>query len=71
MVRRDFKDCFNFEALGLMLKGAAINYTVPTLAYIGFLGLCWVIPPIAFFFGGVVYFYIMGLVFRQLEASRG
>lgn len=70
MVRQDFKDCFNVEALGLMLKGAAINYAVPTLAYIGFLGLFWVIPPIAFFFGGVIYFYAMGFAFRELELRK-
>ena len=70
MVKEDFRDCFNLEALGLMLKGAALSYLVPTLAYIGFLGVCWVIPPIAFFFGGVLYFYLMGLAFRALETSR-
>lgn len=65
-VRQDIADCFNFEALGLLLKGAAVHYTVPTLAYIGICMLGWPLVPLAFF-GGIFYFYLMACAYRQLE----
>ncbi|MDQ8202140.1 DUF4013 domain-containing protein [Pelagicoccus sp. SDUM812003] len=67
MVKQDIADCFNVEALGLMLKGAAVQYVVPTLAYLGICLLGWPLIPIAFFFGGIFYFYLMGYAFRDLE----
>ena len=67
MVKLDIADCFNIEALGLMLRGAAIQYVVPTLAYLGICLLGWPLIPIAFFVGGIFYFYLMGYAFRDLE----
>ena len=59
----DFKSCFNFQAIGGLLKKGAQGYWVPTL---GLLGLALMIP-FAYFIGGVVYFYLMGQTFKDLE----
>lgn len=67
MVKRDLADCFNIDALGLMIRGAAVHFVVPTLAYLGLCLLGWVLIPLAFFFGGVFYFYLMAYAFRDLE----
>lgn len=69
-VKGDIADSFNFEALGIMLQRAAISYVVPTLAFLGLCLLCWPIIPVAFFFGGVFYFYLMGFAYRDLELKR-
>lgn len=66
-VKQDIGDCFNVEALGVMLRKTAIHYTVPTLAYLGLCLLGLVLLPFPFFFGGVFYFYLMGFAFRDLE----
>ncbi|MBC2607800.1 DUF4013 domain-containing protein [Pelagicoccus albus] len=66
-VKNDISDCFNVEALGIMLRKTAINYTVPTLAYLGLCMLGLVLLPFPFFFGGVFYFYVMGFTFQDLE----
>ncbi|EDY84002.1 hypothetical protein VDG1235_3629 [Verrucomicrobiia bacterium DG1235] len=76
-VKQDVADSFNMDALGIMLRKAAVHYTAPTLAYLGVcllvvspLGL--VLIPFPFFFGGVFYFYLMGCVYRDLELkARG
>lgn len=75
MVKEDFVDCFNFDALLLMMKGAASSYVVPTFAY---LGLCLLLSstlglitlPVPIFLGGVVYFYLMGHAFHDLRQKR-
>ncbi len=72
LVRGEFKDCLNFPALGILLQKGATKYAVPTLAFVGMQQLVvlsglWVLLPFIFFFGGVVYFYIMARVFRSLE----
>ncbi|MCH6255572.1 DUF4013 domain-containing protein [Puniceicoccaceae bacterium K14] len=69
LVREDFKDCFNFDALAIMLKNGLINYAAPTLAFVGLVWLAWVILPFVFFFGGVIYFYVMASVFKGLESQ--
>lgn len=61
----DFKNCFNFQALSGLLKRTAKDFWAPTLAFMG-LGL---LLPVAFFFGGVVYFYLMGYLFKNVELS--
>ncbi|MBK1875422.1 DUF4013 domain-containing protein [Pelagicoccus mobilis] len=66
-VKQDIADCFNIDALSVMLRKTAINYTVPTLAYLGLCLLGLVLLPFPFFFGGVFYFYLMGFAFRDLE----
>lgn len=71
-LREDFKDCFNFSALMILLQKGVIDYAVPTLAFVGiqqlvaFTGL-WILMPFFFFFGGVIYFYVMGRIFQNLE----
>lgn len=67
LLREDFKDCFNIDALFIMLRRGMFSYFVPTLTFIGLLGLGWVIFPFVFFFGGVIYFYMMAGVYRELE----
>ena len=67
-------DCFNVDALGIMLKVGFSSYVVPTLAY---LGLCllpsysmgMIILPVTMYFGGLFYFFIMAAVFRDLETN--
>ncbi len=66
-VKNDISDCFNVDALSIMLKKAAASYTVPTLAYLGLCMLGFVLFPFPFFFGGVFYFYLMGSAFKDLE----
>ncbi|MBD5779239.1 DUF4013 domain-containing protein [Pelagicoccus sp. NFK12] len=66
-VKQDISDCFNAEALSIMLKKGAISYTVPTLAYLGLCMLGLVLLPFPFFFGGVFYFYLMACAFKDLE----
>ena len=66
-VKQDISDCFSAETLGIMLKKAAVSYTVPTLAYLGLCMLGLVLLPFPFFFGGVFYFYSMGCAFNDLE----
>lgn len=61
----DFKNCFNVQALSGLLKRTANDFWVPTLA---FLGLALLLP-FALFFGGVVYFYLMGYLFKNAELS--
>jgi len=76
-VKQDIGDSFNVEALRIMLRKAAVTYTLPTFAYLGVcllvvapLGL--LLLPFPFFFGGVFYFYLMGFAFRDLEnRARG
>lgn len=67
--RNQWADSFNFEALQAMLKGAFGSYLVPTLAYAGYCALCGALYPL-YFVGSVVYFYMMGFVFRELELSK-
>lgn len=69
-IRQELRDCLNGTALRLMLTGSAQAYAVPTLAYLGLLGLCWVVLPFAFFFGSAIYFYQMGFVYKELEKSK-
>ncbi|HCR30981.1 MAG TPA: hypothetical protein DIV79_13290 [Opitutae bacterium] len=59
----DFKSCFNFQAIGGLLRKGTQRYWVPTMA---FLGLTLMIP-FAYFVGGVIYFYLMGDNFKNLE----
>lgn len=66
-VKEDIGDCFNVEALRVMLTKTFVHYTVPTLAYLGLCLLGLVVLPFPFFFGGVFYFYLMGCAFRDLE----
>jgi len=69
LLNEDFKNCFNFQALIGLLKAGIHAYWVPTLAYIGLL----LMLPFTYFVGGVIYFYLMGNVFKNLElrADRG
>ena len=64
-LRGDFADCFNVQALIGLLKKGAQGYWVATMA---FLGLALMLP-FAYFVGGVVYFYVLGSVFKDLEKS--
>ncbi len=59
----DFKSCFNFQAIGVLLKKGAKGYWVPTLALLGLV----LMIPFAYFIGGVVYFYLMGQTLKSLE----
>ena len=65
LLNGDFRSCFNLQALTGLLKRTANDFWVPTLAFLG-LGL---LLPFAFFFGAVVYFYLMGYLFKNLELS--
>ena len=65
MLEDDFSSCFNVQALTELLKRTAEDYWLPTLA---FLGLSLLLP-FAFFFGAVIYFYLMGYVFKNFELS--
>lgn len=61
----DFSSCFNIQAvIGLVKKGLN-GYWVITLAFLGLL----LMLPFAFFIGGVVYFYLMGRIFKNLELA--
>jgi len=66
----DFRNCFNFNILGKMLRQAAWRYAVPTFAFLGILLLGWAIAPFVFFFGGAIYGYILAAAFRSLEGQR-
>lgn len=63
LLNEDFRNCFNFQALIGLLKAGIHAYWVPTLAYIGIL----LMLPFTYFVGGVIYFYLMGNVFKNLE----
>lgn len=63
LLNNDFKNCFNLRAIVGLLKKGAPAYWVPTLAYIGLL----LMLPFTYFLGGVIYFYLMGNVFKNLE----
>ncbi len=54
---------FNVDALIGLLKKGLPNYWVLTLAYLGLV----LMLPFAYFAGGVIYFYLMGQVFKNLE----
>lgn len=69
MVKKSLADCFNLDALMLMLKGAAASYTVPTFAFIGLIWITWPMLPLSIVFGGIFYFYLMGYAFRDLQHS--
>jgi len=71
--RRDIGDCFSVVAIRALLTEAAPAYAVPTLAYLGLNLLClgvYPLLPFSVFAGGVVYFYIMGIAYSRVEASR-
>ncbi len=63
LLNEDFKNCFNIQALVGLLKAGIHAYWVPTLAYLGLL----LMLPFTYFVGGVIYFYLMGNVFKNLE----
>lgn len=65
MLDEDFSNCFNIQALTGLLKRTAEDFWMPTLALLGLSLLL----PIAFFFGAVIYFYLMGYVFKNFELS--
>lgn len=69
LLNEDFKNCFNFQAIIGLLKKGLPAYWVPTLAYLGLV----LMLPFTYFVGGVIYFYLMGYVFKNLElkADRG
>ncbi len=68
LLNEDFKNCFNFQALLALLKGGIQAYWVPTLAYLGLLLMLPSAYIFTYFIGGVVYFYLMGNVFKNLES---
>lgn len=65
MLEEDFSNCFNIQALTGLLKRTAEDYWLPTLALLGISLLL----PFAFFFGAVIYFYLMGYLFKNVELS--
>ncbi len=58
-------NCFNYQGLTGLLKKGARFYWVPTLAFLGLL----LMLPFAFFFGAVIYFYLMAYIFKNLESG--
>lgn len=68
LLNKDFKNCFNFDALTGLLRRTFSSYWAPTLAYLGFT----LMLPFAFFFAGTLYLYLMGYLFKnaQLGADR-
>ncbi len=70
MVKEDIGDCFNIDALGIMLRNAAPLYVVPTLALLGLGFLTRPLFPLIYP-GAVFYVYLMAFAFRNLERRGG
>ncbi len=68
LLNKDFRNCFNFDALMGLLRKTFPVYWAPTLAYLGFT----LMLPFAYFFGATLYLYLMGYLFKnaQLSADR-
>ncbi len=66
LVKEEIADCFNLEALGILIRNGAMQYAGPTFAFIGLCMLSHPLYPVAFL-GCLYYAFVMAGIFRDLE----